>query len=225
MTLIIQTMKKEYIWICATELVRFATSPKANFPPKNLRNFSLYFYKNKFLIFFFPFLFISLFLYCVFARALPALSKSRFEIYQWHALGREEQAKYYELARRERQLHMQMYPDWSSRTNATRGKKRKRKQEPNDGGTNTHNIHINYFFTFSLFEIWCENLKKLIKNKSKAQWCEDLRATIIRVLLVVFIILALLLPPQKLLSFTLTHSLSLFSLLPLFLTCLLLKSF
>lgn len=56
---------------------------------------------------------------------------------KWHALGREEQAKYYELARRERQLHMQMYPDWSSRTNATRGKKRKRKQEPTDGVGNS----------------------------------------------------------------------------------------
>ncbi|XP_030379516.1 protein pangolin, isoforms A/H/I/S-like [Scaptodrosophila lebanonensis] len=55
---------------------------------------------------------------------------------RWHALGREEQAKYYELARRERQLHMQMYPDWSSRTNASRGKKRKRKQDVNDGGGN-----------------------------------------------------------------------------------------
>ncbi|KRF99812.1 uncharacterized protein Dwil_GK13619, isoform D [Drosophila willistoni] len=55
---------------------------------------------------------------------------------RWHALGREEQAKYYELARRERQLHMQMYPDWSSRTNASRGKKRKRKQDVNDGGNN-----------------------------------------------------------------------------------------
>ncbi|XP_065370839.1 protein pangolin, isoforms A/H/I/S isoform X5 [Calliphora vicina] len=56
---------------------------------------------------------------------------------RWHALGREEQAKYYELARRERQLHMQMYPDWSSRTNASRGKKRKRKQDNNaDGGNN-----------------------------------------------------------------------------------------
>lgn len=52
-------------------------------------------------------------------------------------MGREEQAKYYELARRERQLHMQMYPDWSSRTNASRGKKRKRKQESNDGGSYT----------------------------------------------------------------------------------------
>lgn len=54
---------------------------------------------------------------------------------QWHALGREEQAKYYELARRERQLHQAMYPDWSSRTNASRGKKRKRKQDTNDGGS------------------------------------------------------------------------------------------
>uniref|UniRef100_A0A1B0BIE5 HMG box domain-containing protein n=1 Tax=Glossina palpalis gambiensis TaxID=67801 RepID=A0A1B0BIE5_9MUSC len=57
------------------------------------------------------------------------------ESIKWHALGREEQAKYYELARRERQLHMQLYPDWSSRTNASRGKKRKRKQDSNpDGG-------------------------------------------------------------------------------------------
>ncbi|XP_017853632.1 protein pangolin isoform X2 [Drosophila busckii] len=55
---------------------------------------------------------------------------------RWHALGREEQAKYYELARRERQLHMQMYPDWSSRTNASRGKKRKRKQDATDAGGN-----------------------------------------------------------------------------------------
>lgn len=29
---------------------------------------------------------------------------------------------------------MQLYPDWSSRANTTRGKKRKRKQETNDGG-------------------------------------------------------------------------------------------
>lgn len=36
---------------------------------------------------------------------------------QWHALSREEQAKYYELARKERQLHMQLYPGWSARDN------------------------------------------------------------------------------------------------------------
>lgn len=38
-------------------------------------------------------------------------------VLQWHALSREEQAKYYELARKERQLHMQLYPGWSARDN------------------------------------------------------------------------------------------------------------
>ncbi|CAG9855963.1 unnamed protein product [Phyllotreta striolata] len=57
---------------------------------------------------------------------------------------REEQAKYYELARRERQLHMQLYPDWSSRANATRGKKRKRKQDPTDGGNSMKKCRARY---------------------------------------------------------------------------------
>uniref|UniRef100_A0A4W3HEG5 Lymphoid enhancer-binding factor 1 n=1 Tax=Callorhinchus milii TaxID=7868 RepID=A0A4W3HEG5_CALMI len=47
---------------------------------------------------------------------------------RWHALTREEQAKYYELARKERQLHMQLYPGWSARDNY-KGKKKKRKRE------------------------------------------------------------------------------------------------
>uniref|UniRef100_A0A671XXF1 Transcription factor 7 n=1 Tax=Sparus aurata TaxID=8175 RepID=A0A671XXF1_SPAAU len=49
---------------------------------------------------------------------------------RWHALTREEQAKYYELARKERQLHMQLYPTWSARDNYVRtGKKKRRKRE------------------------------------------------------------------------------------------------
>ncbi|CAB1316707.1 unnamed protein product [Coregonus sp. 'balchen'] len=40
---------------------------------------------------------------------------------RWHALTREEQAKYYELARKERQLHMQLYPSWSARDNYDAG--------------------------------------------------------------------------------------------------------
>ena len=36
---------------------------------------------------------------------------------QWHSLSREEQAKYYDLARKERQLHSQLYPGWSARDN------------------------------------------------------------------------------------------------------------
>uniref|UniRef100_A0A4W4H8D6 HMG box domain-containing protein n=1 Tax=Electrophorus electricus TaxID=8005 RepID=A0A4W4H8D6_ELEEL len=38
---------------------------------------------------------------------------------RWHSLSREEQAKYYELARKERQLHSQLYPGWSARDNYT----------------------------------------------------------------------------------------------------------
>uniref|UniRef100_A0A8C7R0U0 Transcription factor 7 n=1 Tax=Oncorhynchus mykiss TaxID=8022 RepID=A0A8C7R0U0_ONCMY len=55
---------------------------------------------------------------------------------RWHALTREEQAKYYELARKERQLHMQLYPSWSARDNYVRpGKKKRRKREKQQDST------------------------------------------------------------------------------------------
>ncbi|XP_067279029.1 transcription factor 7 isoform X8 [Pseudorasbora parva] len=55
---------------------------------------------------------------------------------RWHALTREEQAKYYELARKERQLHMQLYPSWSARDNYGKKKRRKRdkQQDSSSGG-------------------------------------------------------------------------------------------
>uniref|UniRef100_A0A8B9HDG1 Transcription factor 7 n=1 Tax=Astyanax mexicanus TaxID=7994 RepID=A0A8B9HDG1_ASTMX len=52
---------------------------------------------------------------------------------RWHALTRDEQAKYYELARKERQLHMQLYPSWSARDNY--GKKKRRKREKQQDST------------------------------------------------------------------------------------------
>ncbi|KAM6898523.1 transcription factor 7-like 2 isoform X3 [Anarhichas minor] len=55
---------------------------------------------------------------------------------RWHALTREEQAKYYELARKERQLHMQLYPGWSARDNY--GKRKKRKREKQQAESNEH---------------------------------------------------------------------------------------
>ncbi|XP_069467905.1 transcription factor 7-like 2 isoform X8 [Ambystoma mexicanum] len=60
---------------------------------------------------------------------------------RWHALSREEQAKYYELARKERQLHMQLYPGWSARDNYVGGygKKKKRKRDKQPGESNEHN--------------------------------------------------------------------------------------
>lgn len=63
---------------------------------------------------------------------------------QWHSLSREEQAKYYEKARQERQLHMQLYPGWSARDNygyGSKKKKRKKDRSPAElGGTRTGNV-------------------------------------------------------------------------------------
>ncbi|CAH2274989.1 transcription factor 7-like 1 [Pelobates cultripes] len=52
---------------------------------------------------------------------------------RWHSLSREEQAKYYELARKERQLHSQLYPTWSARDNYGKRKKRKREKQIQEG--------------------------------------------------------------------------------------------
>ncbi|KAL0965309.1 hypothetical protein UPYG_G00279580 [Umbra pygmaea] len=49
---------------------------------------------------------------------------------RWHSLSREEQSKYYDLARKERQLHSQLYPGWSARDNYGKRKKRKRDCRP-----------------------------------------------------------------------------------------------
>ncbi|KAK7069576.1 Transcription factor 7-like 2, partial [Halocaridina rubra] len=62
----------------------------------------------------------------------------------WHALSREEQAKYYELARKERQLHMQMYPGWSSRQNYSQGKKKKRNRDKTQDGANMKKCRARY---------------------------------------------------------------------------------
>ncbi|XP_035850110.1 transcription factor 7-like [Sander lucioperca] len=48
---------------------------------------------------------------------------------RWHALSRSEQSKYYDLAQKERLLHMQLYPGWSARENYGK-RKRKRSQQP-----------------------------------------------------------------------------------------------
>jgi len=51
---------------------------------------------------------------------------------RWHGLSREEQAKYYEKARDERQKHMQLYPNWNARDNYRYGQKKKRKRDKTD---------------------------------------------------------------------------------------------
>ncbi|XP_028274270.1 transcription factor 7-like 1-B [Parambassis ranga] len=46
---------------------------------------------------------------------------------RWHSLKKEDQAKYYDMARKERLLHSELHPNWSARDNYGKKKKRKRK--------------------------------------------------------------------------------------------------
>lgn len=59
---------------------------------------------------------------------------------RWHELSREDQSKYYEKARQERQLHMELYPGWSARDNygyVSKKKKRKKDRSPADSSGNS----------------------------------------------------------------------------------------
>ena len=85
---------------------------------------------------------------------------------RWHALSREEQAKYYELARKERQLHMQLYPGWSARDNY--GKKKKRKRDKQPGETNDANTPKKCRALFGLDRqtLWCKPCRRKKKVRS-----------------------------------------------------------
>uniref|UniRef100_A0A3B3HYQ9 Transcription factor 7 like 2 n=1 Tax=Oryzias latipes TaxID=8090 RepID=A0A3B3HYQ9_ORYLA len=80
--------------------------------------------------------------------------------FQWHALSREEQAKYYELARKERQLHMQLYPGWSARDNYGKRKKRKReKQQAESNDANTPK-KCRALFGLDQLSLWCKPCRR-----------------------------------------------------------------
>ncbi|KAM6091757.1 transcription factor 7-like 2 isoform 11-T11 [Theristicus caerulescens] len=83
---------------------------------------------------------------------------------RWHALSREEQAKYYELARKERQLHMQLYPGWSARDNyvGSYGKKKKRKRDKQPGETNDANTpkKCRALFGLDRQSLWCKPCRR-----------------------------------------------------------------
>ncbi|KAM9424854.1 transcription factor 7-like 2 isoform 4-T4 [Pholidichthys leucotaenia] len=80
---------------------------------------------------------------------------------RWHALSREEQAKYYELARKERQLHMQLYPGWSARDNYGKRKKRKReKQQQAEGNDANTPKKCRALFGLDQLSLWCKPCRR-----------------------------------------------------------------
>ncbi|XP_035260298.1 transcription factor 7-like 2 isoform X8 [Anguilla rostrata] len=84
---------------------------------------------------------------------------------RWHALSREEQAKYYELARKERQLHMQLYPGWSARDNYAgnqqgKKKKRKRDKQPGEGSDANTPKKCRALFGLEQLSSWCKPCRR-----------------------------------------------------------------
>ncbi|XP_053306851.1 transcription factor 7-like 2 isoform X18 [Spea bombifrons] len=79
---------------------------------------------------------------------------------RWHALSREEQAKYYELARKERQLHMQLYPGWSARDNYGKKKKRKRDKQPGESNDSNAPKKCRALFGLDQQNLWCKPCRR-----------------------------------------------------------------
>lgn len=95
---------------------------------------------------------------------------------RWHSLSREEQAKYYEKARQERQLHMQLYPGWSARDNygyGSKKKKRKKDRSPAElGGNNLKKCRARYGLDQQ--NQWCKPCRR---KKKCVRYLEALAAT------------------------------------------------
>ncbi|ELU10028.1 hypothetical protein CAPTEDRAFT_103591, partial [Capitella teleta] len=92
---------------------------------------------------------------------------------RWHALDRSEQAKYYEMARKEKELHMQLYPGWSARDNyATHNKKALKKRKRDGPGP------VQPGSMMSMHHGDCPNAKKCRARfglDAQNQWCKPCR--------------------------------------------------
>ena len=106
-------------------------------------------------------LYFSLLSVCIFSCYCPSLMWVIFYV-KWHGLSREEQAKYYEIARKERQKHLEMYPHWNARDNYRIGlKKKKRKRDKSDDPGN-----LTRFFKFTrLFSFLCSGMAYPKRNR------------------------------------------------------------
>ena len=78
---------------------------------------------------------------------------------RWHGLSREEQAKYYEKARDERQKHMALYPNWNARDNYRYGQKKKRKRDKTDDpAANIKKCRARYGLEQQ--DLWCKPCRR-----------------------------------------------------------------
>uniref|UniRef100_A0A5S6QUI6 dTCF n=1 Tax=Trichuris muris TaxID=70415 RepID=A0A5S6QUI6_TRIMR len=86
---------------------------------------------------------------------------------RWHMLNKEEQQKYYDMARKERELHMERYPGWSARDNYAIHKKKKRKRDKTTENAELKKCRAR--FGLDQQSLWCKHCKR----KKKCLWFKD----------------------------------------------------
>uniref|UniRef100_A0A915IQC5 dTCF n=1 Tax=Romanomermis culicivorax TaxID=13658 RepID=A0A915IQC5_ROMCU len=86
---------------------------------------------------------------------------------RWHALTKEEQQKYFDMAKKERMDHLKKYPNWSARDNyAIHKKKKKRKDKTHD---NSEAKKCRARFGLNQQDQWCKHCKR----KKKCLWFKE----------------------------------------------------
>ncbi|CAI5438198.1 unnamed protein product [Caenorhabditis angaria] len=91
---------------------------------------------------------------------------------RWHDLPKEEQQKYFELAKKDREDHKQKYPQWSARENYAVNKKNKKKRRDKSiisVSENGDQKKCRARFGVNNQEMWC----KFCKRKKKCEYSSD----------------------------------------------------
>lgn len=86
---------------------------------------------------------------------------------KWHMLDREEQSKYYDMARKEKERHRQLYPGWSARDNYANQTKKKRKKKENKTEENKDSPSAKKcraVFGLDKQENWCKPCQSLCEQ-------------------------------------------------------------
>jgi len=76
----------------------------------------------------------------------------------WHDLSKEEQQKYYEKAKEERENHARLYPNWSARENYAVHKKKRKKREKSVENMESKKCRAR--FGVNNTDQWCKHCKR-----------------------------------------------------------------
>ncbi|CAI4229984.1 unnamed protein product [Auanema sp. JU1783] len=83
---------------------------------------------------------------------------------RWHELGKEEQQKYFDLAKKDREAHKEKYPQWSARENYAVHKRKKRRRDKADDGVDSKKCRAR--FGVGNEHMWC----KFCRRKKRCEY-------------------------------------------------------